>query len=748
MSYATLIDTTECVGCRSCQVSCKSWNDLKGEMTEIDGKKEGLQNPTVTSAKTWTVVTFSEVENEKAPGGLNYVFTKRQCMHCLDPACVSACPMESMERMSDGSVVNDDGKCIGCRYCVVACPFGAATAEWDSLAPKIKKCDMCHDRRNFEVAPGERNGAPTTEANQTAFLQKHAEPACVSQCPAGALKFGDRDELIKEARAKIAAHPDKYVDHIYGEKEAGGTAMLYLASVPFDRLGLPDVGDTSYPSRSAPALAAVPPAVVGVGAVLGGAYALGKRKEKVKQEARRDIESRHAKVEALSPPPVAEAPALPAPQQAEAHEHHPEFEKLDKPLWTPFNLAMLALMGLGGVSIVSRFALGLGASTGLSDTWAWGLWILFDLVWIAVAAGAFATAGYIYVMQRKDLYSIGRSAVLMGLLSYSFVMVTLMADLGLPWNAWQLVFAAPEHSAMFEVSWCVALYVTILALEFMPVPLQSLGFVRAMEAWKKWQGVYVVFAVSMFVYLMSRSFLWTGAAFTVFSVLAYAFRYKPGTKPVPVMLAIAAVTLSCMHQSSLGSLYLLMPDKLDHLWWSPVLPIGFLLSAVAAGTALIALTEMWVAKAWGRKLRMDQLATLGKFTLVALSVYMAFRVGDLVLRDQLGRIFTSDKSGLFLAEFVLGGLLPLALLSTRKLRENPTVLFFGTLLTTLGVVLHRSTVVVFGMNLRGAVPQIQPEAYAPSLAEWGISLGLIAATIFLFGLACRKFPVLPKEERA
>src|SRR3974390_2710122 len=128
---------------------------------------------------------------------------------------------------------------------------------------------------------------------------------------------------------------------------------------------------------------------------------------------------------------------------------------------TPFNRLMLALMAFGVVSIIARFALGLGGSTHLSNTYAWGLWIVFDLVWIAVAAGAFATAGLIYVFQRKDLYSMGRSAVLMGLLSYSFVTVTLVADLGLPWHFYQLCLQAPAHSAMFLVFWVVGLFVAV-----------------------------------------------------------------------------------------------------------------------------------------------------------------------------------------------------------------------------------------------------------------------------------------------
>ena len=262
---------------------------------------------------------------------------------------------------------------------------------------------------------------------------------------------------------------------------------------------------------------------------------------------------------------------------------------------TPFNWVLLLLMAFGAVTFVARFALGLGGSTNLSDTYPWGLWILFDLVWIAVAAGAFAMAGVIYVFQRKDLYGLGRTAVLMGLLSYSFVMVTLLADLGLPWHSYQLALQAPEHSAMFEVSWCVGLYVTILLLEFLPVPFAHWGFQRAAAALRRWNGAYVAAAVTLFVYLLSRNLLYALATAVIFGTLAWIFRARD-QKAEPIMLAIAAVTLSTMHQSSLGSLYLLMPNMLAPQWWSPVMPVSFFLSSIAAGTALVILIDMWIAK--------------------------------------------------------------------------------------------------------------------------------------------------------
>ncbi len=716
----TLVDITKCIGCRACQVACKQWNDRDGEDTELDFNL-GFQNPATLSANTLTLITFHEIPNEKAPGGLNYLFTMRRCLHCLEPACASACPTTALDRRSDGPVVYDANKCIGCRYCIWACPWGVPTAEWDSLAPKIQKCTHCADRSD-QPAPVSFNGQPLSAEQSNLYREKVVTPACVKACPADCLRFGTREEILAEAHNRISARPDKYVDHIYGEKEAGGTSVLYLSSVPFDKLGFPDVGTDAYPSRSKLALHAVPPAVLAVGALLSGVYALLKRRASAMAEGRGQA-------------------------HLEDHDHHPEFESIPYPLLTPFNWVLLALMAFGGISLIARLALGLGGSTNLSNTYAWGLWIVFDLVWIAVAAGAFATAGVVYVFQRHDLYSMGRSAVLLGLLSYSFVTVTLIADLGLPWHFYQLGLQTPEQSAMFEVSWCVGLYVTILLFEFLPVPFERWGLQKAMDLWKRWSGAYVAFALSLFVYLLSRKLTYAVCGAVLFSFLAWAFRTRE-KKAEPIMLAIAAVTLSTMHQSSLGSLFLLMPDKLAPQWWSPVMPISFFLSAIAAGTALMILIEMWIAKGWKRPLRIVRLAAMGKITFWSLLVYLVFRLGDMIVRGQFANAFSGSMGALFATEIVLGGMVPLALLSRASLRARPEILFAGTLLTALGVTFNRVNVVLFAMNLRGPMPQVAPASYSPSVFEWGISVGLIAATIFLFGLGARLMPILPKQETA
>ena len=709
---STLIDITKCIGCRACQVACKQWNEREGEVTELQDYM-GFQNPATLSAKTLTLITFHEIPNEQAPGGLNYLFTMRRCLHCLEPACASACPTTALSAQLDGPVSYDASKCIGCRYCVWACPWSVPTAEWDSLAPKIQKCTHCADRAN-QPPPLQRNGVALTEAEIKQHQENIVTPACVKACPADALRFGERKELLQEAHNRISSHPDKYVDHVYGEKEAGGTSVLYLSSVPFEKIGFPAVGEKSFPKYSKAALSAVPPAVLVLGGLLGGAYAFFKRR-----------------VAAV----------------AGSHDSHVEFETVPHKLLTPFNWLMLALIAFCGISLLARFVLGLGGSTHLSDTYPWGLWIVFDLVWIAIAAGAFATAGIIYVFQRKGLYSMGRTAVLMGLLSYTFVTVTLIADLGLPWHFYQLGLQAPDHSAMFEVSWCVGLYVTILLLEFLPVTFERWGLQRAMDLWRRWSGFYVAFAVTLFVYLLSRSLLYAALSAVLFSFLAWAFRSR-GKKPEPIMLAIAAVTLSTMHQSSLGSLFLLMPEQLAPQWWSPVMPVSFFLSSIAAGTAVVILVEMWIAKAWNRQLRMTQLEAMGKITFWALLVYLAFRLGDMALRGQFQRAFSGWMGLLFATEIVLGGIVPLILLARASRRVLPPVLFTGALLTALGVIFNRVNVVLLAMNLKGPMPQTAPEPYSPTIFEWGISIGLIAAAIFLFGLGARLMPVLPREKTA
>ena len=216
-----LIDLTRCTGCNSCALACKVANDMPNPETP----------PQELSSDALSYVSLEE----NAEGASFHV--KRQCMHCLHPACVSACTVGALRKSADGPVVYDSQKCIGCRYCQYACPFGVPTYDWNNPLGLIHKCQMCFQR----TAHGE-------------------EPACIASCPNGALRFGKRSDLLAQARARIGTHPELYEDHIYGEHEAGGTSVLYLSPVPFEQLRFPALSDQTV-SHYAEAVMNMTPAV-------------------------------------------------------------------------------------------------------------------------------------------------------------------------------------------------------------------------------------------------------------------------------------------------------------------------------------------------------------------------------------------------------------------------------------------------------------------------------------------------------
>ena len=256
MTKAMLMDLTECIGCRACQAACKQWNGLPAETTHNSGSYE---NPPRRSAKTWTTVSFNEVNEDDH---FYWVFAKRQCMHCEHPACAAACIVSALHKSAEGPVVYDSHKCIGCRYCMLACPFGTPTFEWDKPVPYIRKCTMC-----------------------TNLLVEGKAPACSTICPTKAIVFGERTELLSEAHSRIRSSPNRYVNHVYGENEAGGTSELYISPVAFSKLGFPTLGPEQTSRYAEIAMMAVPPAIVTVGAAMGGVYWFLKRRERLINQA-------------------------------------------------------------------------------------------------------------------------------------------------------------------------------------------------------------------------------------------------------------------------------------------------------------------------------------------------------------------------------------------------------------------------------------------------------------------------------
>jgi len=232
-----LVDTTRCVGCRSCEFACAEANGLP-EPNDDDAVLEELRN---TSETQWS--TMNRFDTDKGE-----VFVKKQCMHCLQPACGSACLTKAMLKTKEGPVIWRESKCMGCRFCMVSCPFDMPKFEYDSAVPKIQKCRMCYEK-----------------------LQEGEVPACVDECPEEAIIFGKRHELLEIARERIYTEPDRYVSHIYGEHEVGGTGWLYLSGVPFEQLGFrTDLGNEAYPNLTREFLYAVPVVLTLVPAFLLG----------------------------------------------------------------------------------------------------------------------------------------------------------------------------------------------------------------------------------------------------------------------------------------------------------------------------------------------------------------------------------------------------------------------------------------------------------------------------------------------
>lgn len=261
-AMAILTDVTLCTGCGRCVDACKEANH--------DG-------PDVAHAWTRDPSGLTETRRTTLLAAPSGRAVRYHCRHCLDPSCVQACIVGALIRTPTGAVTYDPTTCIGCRYCMVACPFGLVRYEWGEAVPEVVKCSLCHDA----VSGWQR------------------EPACTAACPEHATIYGEREALLREAHRRIEASPSRYVDHVWGEEELGGTSVLYVSDVDLTEAGWPArLGDGRGPELTRTAMHAVPPVFVGVGAtMLGLSWIIGRRQKRAAEER------------ASAPPPAAEAEA-------------------------------------------------------------------------------------------------------------------------------------------------------------------------------------------------------------------------------------------------------------------------------------------------------------------------------------------------------------------------------------------------------------------------------------------------------
>jgi Ni/Fe-hydrogenase subunit HybB-like protein len=408
--------------------------------------------------------------------------------------------------------------------------------------------------------------------------------------------------------------------------------------------------------------------------------------------------------------------------------HAEEALPVEKPLLTPGVFLLLGLMAVGFGFAVYRYIYGLGAMTNLNDQYPWGIWIGVDVAsGVALAAGGFTTSALAHIFHREHYHAIVRPALLTAMLGYTFVGLSLMVDLGKYYNIWHPILPSmwQGNSALFEVAMCVMCYLTVLYLEFVPILVEGLkGNLNLPAPLDRLRGPV-------------ESLLELG---WVRQILELADRFFG---KIMFLLIIAGVVLSCMHQSSLGALMAIAPYKVHPLWYSPIMTLLFLMSAIAVGYPMVIFESMWASRAFGRKPEMEILTPLAGLIPFFVGAYMVAKISDLVIRDAHVYLFDgSFQSMMFILEFGFGVVLPFFLLLSERVRRSPTGLFISAALyVILGVLLNRINVFVVAYK-----PPYAEGPYVPSIGEVAITVAMISALILCYRVIVSILPVLPAPE--
>jgi Ni/Fe-hydrogenase subunit HybB-like protein len=368
------------------------------------------------------------------------------------------------------------------------------------------------------------------------------------------------------------------------------------------------------------------------------------------------------------------------------------FRLLKLTFWKSLAIIFIAL---GVVAAVERYSMGLGATTHLVDTFPWGIWIGFDiLVGVGLAAGGFTIAATVYIFNIERFRPILRPTVLTAFLGYLLVMAGLMVDLGRPWAIWHAMVMWNPHSVMFEVAWCVMLYSTVLALEFSPVVFERFNLQRPLK---------IVHAIT-------------------------------------IPLVVLGVVLSTLHQSSLGSLFLIIPGRMHPLWYSNIIPFLFFISCVAAGLSMTIFESFLSSRAFGREVELPLLTELGRVLVVVLALLFTVRIQDLMSRDALQYVFQSTyQSYMFIGEITIGIIIPFFLLLSKRIRTSQKGLFYSAALVMLGFVANRMNTAITSMERWGQ------RTYIPSWQELFITIALATTGFIAFYFIAKHFPVFTAQ---
>ena len=375
---------------------------------------------------------------------------------------------------------------------------------------------------------------------------------------------------------------------------------------------------------------------------------------------------------------------------------------------SPLPLVLLALMGIACVIAMVRYANGIGAISNLGNSYPWAFWISFDLfTGVAISSGGFLMAATVYIFELKQFKPLLRPSILTAFLGYIMVVIALLVDLGHPERIWYMMIHMNGTSVLLEIGLCVMTYLAVLAIEFAPVLFEGL----------KWQK---------FAHLIHRFIM---------------------------PFVILGVVLSTLHQSSLGSLLLIQPAKLFPLWWTPILPVLFLISAITIGLGMIILESSLSARYFHRGLETHLLEKLARVIPIVLAIYLVIKFGQLSIAGDLKYLFTSGlMSVLFWAEILIGAVIPIVLFSIKRIRQSDNGLLAGAIILLLGMILNRFDVSWFAVKHPDPITYIPTFMannvhYLPSLPEVLVSVGIFSAGILAFGLAVKYLPVFEEEKQ-
>ena len=412
---------------------------------------------------------------------------------------------------------------------------------------------------------------------------------------------------------------------------------------------------------------------------------------------------------------------------------------------SPDMVLLIALLLLGLGLIVYRYFTGLGGVTNLSDGYPWGFWIGIDiLAGIALAAGGFVMAGLVHIFGGHRFHLLARPAILTALLGYLMFVFSLLVDLGRPWNLWKAIISWNHASPMFEVAWCVMMYTTVLLIEFLPAVLERLHWERLLGLYHRLVPLVIIAMLTLFTFAMTHNSLaWAGLMFALMTAWEVLMRLgvMPRDKQMPVLLIMAGIMFSTLHQSSLGTLFLIV-DKLHPLWYSPLLPLLFFVSAVMVAPAMVTFEAMATARVFQREPEMPLLAILGRAMPYLIGAYLVLRLGDLVARGVvMAALDGSFQSIWWWLEIALLGI-AFAIYTTPPVATGRRGLFTASLLVIFALVVHRVGVAIVGIQ----VPEYP--RYIPAWTEVMITLGIFAGGLIAFRLAIHFLPIYEEEEHA